>query len=546
MGFAFKLVSSLEKVLFEKPDNLSEHNRGSMLKNEIYSFQLAAWFQNQEDQTTTCTLQIESALASYITVYRVDYVPVMVPSIQIDDDDDYLTKTPCLLPDPLHRISNGKIELINAQTRAFWFAVEPKGEVAGTFPIRIKIFDKTGEQVGEECFVLEILNAMLPESDVRRTCWFHGDCLSVLHQVDVHSEAYIEVVEKYLEVYRKFGHNMILTPVFTPPLDTDVGAERPTNQLVDVTLTNGQYAFEFSKLKRWIELCKKHGIEWFEISHLFTQWGAKHAPKIMATVDGEYKRIFGWDTDALSEEYKNFLNVFLPALTGFLREENILNKCYFHISDEPMPEHAAQYKGAREIVLQHVDEMHMIDALHCYDFYEQGLIRTPVVSNDHIHVFMEHGATNLWTYYCMGQRKAVANRFMAMPSYRNRILGYQLYKNRIKGFLQWGFNFWFSERSRSVLDPYRDTCAGGGFPSGDPFVVYPLDRNGEVVCSTRLYVFHESLQDMRALALLESLTDRETTETLLEEINGFKDYPRSNDYIIRLRETINEMIAQRI
>ena len=97
-----------------------------------------------------------------------------------------------------------------------------------------------------------------------------------------------------------------------------------------------------------------------------------------------------------------------------------------------------------------------------------------------------------------------------------------------------------------MIDPYRDTCAGGGFPSGDPFVVYPLDGKGEVVCSTRLYVFHESLQDLRALELLESLTDRETVESILGDIRDFREYPRSNRYLVALREKINEMIKENL
>jgi len=56
-------------------------------------------------------------------------------------------------------------------------------------------------------------------------------------------------------------------------------------------------------------MCKEHGIQCFEIAHLFTQWGAKHAPKIMATVDGEYRKIFGWETDSLFE------NMVLQGLT---------------------------------------------------------------------------------------------------------------------------------------------------------------------------------------------------------------------------------------
>ena len=546
MTYQFQLTNSLEKIMFGKPNGLPEFSCASMLKNEIFSFQLAGYFTSQEYQKTTCTIRIESPIREYISLYREDYVPVMVPSIEIDDDEDYLTKYPGLFPDPLHRIKDGVIELVNRQTRAFWLTVEPKGAVSGRYPVLLSIFDNANEKIEELRFEIDILDAQLPDAGICNTGWFHGDCLAVLHNVEIMSEEYFSIVEKYLEVYVKFGHNMILTPVFTPPLDTDVGGERPTNQLVDVTVVNGCYKFDFAKLKRWIDLCIRNGIQWFEISHLFTQWGAGHAPKVMASVDGQYRRIFGWETDAQSEVYREFLHAFLPKLVAFLEREQVLDRCYFHISDEPFAQHEAAYRAAREILGQYVAETRLIDAMHEYAFYEKGLIHTPIVTNDHIHVFMEKGVKHLWTYYCMGQRKAVANRFIAMPAYRNRILGSQLYKNETEGFLHWGFNFWFSERSRSVIDPYRDTCAGGGFPSGDPFVVYPLSPDGEVVCSTRLYVFHEGLQDLRALKLLESLTDRQTVLGLLEQIQGFRDYPRNSAYILNLRETVNRMIQENL
>ena len=54
-----------------------------------------------------------------------------------------------------------------------------------------------------------------------------------------------------------YGMNTILTPVFTPPLDVDVGGERPTIQLVSVSYNNGCYAFDFKNLKDGLNLRKK-------------------------------------------------------------------------------------------------------------------------------------------------------------------------------------------------------------------------------------------------------------------------------------------------
>ena len=147
---------------------------------------------------------------------------------------------------------------------------------------------------------------------------------------------------------------MILTPLFTPPLDTKVGGERPAMQLIDVTIEGGKYIFGFQKLKKWIDMCISCKIKYFEMSHLFTQWGAKHAPKIIAKKDGEQEKIFGWDTDASGPEYKGFLDEFLPKLTQKLEEWGISKRCFFHISDEPKPEDIESYNAAKQIVAKHL------------------------------------------------------------------------------------------------------------------------------------------------------------------------------------------------
>lgn len=546
MEYSFKLISSLEKVFFKQNPNIKEHTRGSMLKNEMYSFQLVGWIHDEEEQRIKCQYSIESEILPYIDVKKVGYVPSELPSIEIDDDADYITKEPGLFPDPLLEIKNAEIELANNQTRSFWIIINPESNVSGTFLIKIKI-ENSERGISEELrFTIEIIDAELPVLDIYNTGWFHGDCIAEIHNVKMLSDEYFDIIDKYMRVYVKFGHNMILTPIFTPPLDTFVGGERPTNQLVEVSINCGKYEFDFRMLMHWINLCRSNGIEYFEISHIFTQWGAKHTPKIMASVDGEYRKIFGWETDALSNEYVGFLNTFLPQLVKFLKDEDIFEHCFFHVSDEPKKEHEEQYKMAKSILAQYVNEEQMIDALSEFSFYEKGIIKKPIVSNDHISSYLEHGVTDLWTYYCMAQRKAVSNRFMAMPSYRNRILGYQLYYNQIKGFLQWGFNFWFTQGSEKVINPYCDTTAGGAFPSGDAFVVYPIDLNGNVVCSLRLYVFNEGLQDLRALKLLEDMTNRQYVMKYLEDIDGFDEYPRNSEYILELREEINKQIRIRL
>ncbi len=551
MDIRCKIVSSLEKIRFDFPLDACEMTEGIMMKNEIHSFQLVCEMTDTDRAPGVlgvgCRLEVVSDIRDYISLYKVEDVPSHLPANADSSDDDYISKEPGYFPDPLRRLNpRQEVRHANGQCAAIWVAVEPQGKVSGVFPITINLYGPHEKLMTSLTYTVTILDIELPALPIKCTGWFHGDSIATLHHVAIGSEAYTAILDKYLAVYVKFGHNMILTPIFTPALDTAVGAERMTNQLVDVTVTDGVYDFDFTHLGEWIDRCRKHGITYFEIAHLFTQWGAGFTPKIMATVDGVYTRIFGWDVEALSDKYKSFLHAFLPRLVAYLKERGVYEQCMFHISDEPAEAHAEQYAGALAVVSQYIEKEKLMDAISDYLFYEKGLIANPVPSNDHIKAFLEHDVPNLWTYYCCCQGVEVANRFMAMPSYRNRILGYQLYKHNIAGFLQWGFNFWFSLHSQYVIDPYRCTDAGNTLPSGDAFMVYPLDEYGEVVASLRLYVFNEGLQDLRALTLLESFIGREAVDAMLTDIVGFNVYPRRATYILALREAINRRIMEHL
>ena len=113
---------------------------------------------------------------------------------------------------------------------------------------------------------------------------------------------------------------MLLTPLFTPPLDTEVGGERPTVQLIDVVQEGNTYHFDFRRLRRWVQLADRCGVRYFEMAHFFTQWGAAHCPKIVARVKGRERKIFGWKDRATGAKYRNFLDQFLPQLVRFIRK----------------------------------------------------------------------------------------------------------------------------------------------------------------------------------------------------------------------------------
>ncbi|MDE6659777.1 MAG: hypothetical protein K2K01_06660, partial [Eubacterium sp.] len=320
------LLSSLEKVMREEEIPTRVFNGFSMLNNERKSFQLYI-----ESDCDEISLEMKSDL-NCITPYTVEYLPSEF-AINEKTADDYVIKSKDgYYPDLLLPADN-KIKLENG-AKTIWFEIVPKENLtAGKH--KIELIVSTEKDKSAVKFEVEVINCSLEKQNLIFTNWFHSDCLMQEYGFDAFSDEYWKVVKNYMAVAREHGMNCILTPLFTPSLDIAVGGERPTVQLIDVAINNGKYTFNFDKLKKWIETAQSCGIEYFEMAHFFTQWGARFAPKIMATVDGEYKQIFGWKTLVISKKYKRFLTAFSTELKAVIEEMGLKNKTLIHVSDEP-------------------------------------------------------------------------------------------------------------------------------------------------------------------------------------------------------------------
>ena len=464
-----------------------------------------------------------------------------------DNSDDYFRfSDDGYYPDLL--ISIYDIASFRKGYNIFWIEIVSSNEYVGINKINISLYDESNLILGD-CVSVEIIDCDIDFNNFVYTNWFHTDCLASYYNIDVFSDEYWRITKNFLKTAADYGMNCVLTPLFTPPLDTEVGKERPTVQLVDVIVSNGKYSFNFEKLDYWIKMSKECGIQYFEMSHFFTQWGARNTPKIMATVDGVYKKIFGWETKANSKSYINFLKVFSVELKKYLEANDLKKYTFIHVSDEPSTSVIFNYSRASRLIHKLFDGYKIIDALSSPLFYKLKIVTSPVPANDHVEKFL--GKSNdLWTYYCSGQnKKYVSNRFFCNDSIRTRIIGYQMYKFDIKGFLHWGYNFYYTQLSKSLVDPFVVSDAGGKFPSGDSYVVYP-SKEGTPYHSIRLKVFYDALQDMAALNTLEKLTDKETCLSIIEQKGKksltFSEYPHSNEWMLSTREKINYTIKENL
>ena len=547
---AMRWVSALEKV-FPRPELAApEFSAMSALRGEIFSVQLAY---RPEFLLEPLEIEVISPLRESVEVRQVRSVPAEYFGAA---RDEYTPEAlPGLYPDLLSRYDD--FRSAPGIWHSLWLTVRiPDDAPAGKIPLALRFVHCKPEwgterdfTVETPVFTLEVLPVELPQSKLKVTEWLHCDCLCERYHVAPWSEEFFAVLERYLRNMRRHGVNMVYTPLVTPPLDTRVGLERPTFQSVAVELDGaGAWHFDFTRLGRFLALAEQCGMEYFEFSHLFSQWGAKFAPKIMVkrAEQQEEEKYFGWHTASDSAEYLGFLEALLSALGKFLHEKGFFGRSYFHISDEPGKDSLARYRSAAELFRRALPGGKFLDALSHAEFFREGAVQIPVASINHFEEFTDLDLPERWTYYCVSQWDKVTNQFMHFPSARNRVFGVLAYVCRLEGFLHWGYNFWSGQLSTFPVDPYRDPCAGRGFPPGDAFKVYP-GPDGRPEDSIRHEVFFDALQDLAALRRLEEKTSRASVLDLIERTFGklptMTDYPREAAALLDLRRAVNASLA---
>ncbi len=548
MSLVIKQMSNEVKIR-SKMDLESFHvKEQEMLLGEQYSYQIALF----SEKSCAFRVNLESPLKDKIRLYVVREAVMDFPG-KPQGDEDYITGEPGLMPDILVPLEeqNGLIRLFGSVS-VIWVEVTLDKEVIpGQYPITL--FFSEVPLLGEKELLsasqkmeIRVLPIAIQEQKTLYTQWFHGDCIAKVHQVPIYSEEHWYLLDRYIKLAVELGVNMILTPVITPPLDVNFGVRRACTQLVRITKTEEGYFFDFTQLKRWISLCRKNGVKYYEMAHLFSQWGLEYSPNILIWEDGVADYRFGWHVPAKDPSYGEFLRQFLPALVAVLEEEEIKECTYFHISDEPRPEHLENYRYARDLVQPLIGGCKMMDALSHVDFYEKGLVTRPVTAIDAMEPFLKEEIEEQWGYCCCAQDFQVGNRFLAMPNYRNRMLGLLIYKYGLTGFLHWGYNFYYSQRSLYEINPYVTTSADMSFPSGDPFTVYPA-KDGAYP-SIRGKIFKEALQDVELCRMLEDKIGKEKVIRWLEKEAGmeltFSSYPRRIGFLPNLMAKMKTMLKE--
>ena len=525
------LESSLKRIYPATPAGTRRSLRLLAARNDQLSFQVCLRNLDLEHEVKA-ELAAQAPKDVQVQVRRVGYVAQLhLNTVTPEDELEGMAHIPGYVPDPLY--PENTTVLGPCETQSLWITVTiPTGSRPG--PQEVKLTITIGEKEKRTLTaVVEVQHlTIIPSTRFLVGHWFYADSLCDWYKVEPYKSRFWQVVEPYMADYMAHGNNLMFVPHLTPPIN---GEHRP-QQLLRISIADrGRYHIDFSDVQRWIRLAQRHGASHFFFSHLFTQWGAKHAARIYRRNDDPDSLLWPKETPATAKVYRQFLAQYLPKLHQFLVRERLLNRSYLQMSDEPYGDEAlANYRAAAAMARALAPWMRTLDAVGDVRFVKEGLTNLPIVGITHAPAFVKEEIPHC-VYYCCGPRGRFLNRLLDTPLIKIRMSGWLFFRLRAAGFAHWGYNYWYRGCTQEMLDPFVEQAYGEWpfIPYGDPFVVYP-GKDGPLD-SIRWEVFAESIRDY---ALLKSV-GISPNDQRLSPIESYEKFPKTESW---LRNQRNRML----
>ena len=534
------LESSLKRVF---PDDAPGSTELSLLapRNARASLQIAVRTGDLVKTATTCSVVDADDLKPRVRFVGLVPVPHHAPGTPLSDLDG-LGSIPGMVPDPLMPWS--KAEIGPRQSRSYWLSLQiPADAKPGVRTLTVKMTLRGDDKEAKESVVelpvkLEIASLVVqPRKDFSVTHWWWGTTTWDYYKTGMlEDEKWWQITRNQMQDLWDHGNDVAFVPMLFMRVEI---VKRPCQLLIVNEPSPGKYTFDWKHVKRFTDMCREIGYRKFEWPHMWIYWGVKHPMRVYTEKQpGKYELLWPGDISGFSDTYLNYLRQFFPEFKAFLDRERLLDGSYFHLSDEPHADHIENYRKARQILHELAPWLKTMDALSSIEYGKQGVTDMPIPIVSSAQAYIDAKIPH-WVYYCTGPRGKWLNRFCDTPLAKIRMSGWLFYRLEARGFLHWGYNFWNKESSEELLDPFSDATAGGAYPAGDPFVVYP-GKDGTMLDSIRWEVFAESLQDY---AILQT-ADVRPNDPMLAEIKSYEDFPKAEGWIRQATETVLRKPAQ--
>lgn len=267
-------------------------------------------------------------------------------------DEDLFTKAPADIPDPLSHAHT--ITLARDTNQTLWVTIEVTPRTSpGTYTGTVRVSaDKTHVDIP---VAINVHSARVPNKrNLYVTNWFSPSKIAESHSLELWSEPFWKKLAVWARFMSDHRQNTVLTPI---------------TELITASIDDaGDMDFDFSRFDRWVNTFFTAGFNTIEGGHLGGRkdWEAPDFDAYhMQTTLADGTTMQDPKIKVSSQEQRDFLSKFLPALQKHLKEKGWLDSYLQHLCDEPITANADSYNKLASYVREFAPEFRIIDASMC-------------------------------------------------------------------------------------------------------------------------------------------------------------------------------------
>lgn len=453
----------------------------------------------------------------------------MFPELYMEDDDGVL-KADILS-------AQEYVEVKPGMTQPVWVEVLlPAGLKAGIYEGQVDLYIhrmfQDEERVSPLTFTLEVKDVTLPcpkEYMYYLDLWQHPSNISRKHEVRLWSDEHFEVLEKYIKSLADLGQKAATAIVSEIPWSGQFCTKvvNYPSDLFEYSMVmiikdeNGDYIYDYSSLKRYLDLCFKHGIDKeIEVFGLFSIW--VNEQEGYGSIAPDYPdaiRIRYYDKKDGTFKFMNSgeeIKEYIRALEQYFIKESLIDRVRI-CADEPLDVELFQarlnmlrktaphfkYKAA----INHFEFVETITDIEIEDcvFSLDCIMREP----SRLRNIREAINGRLLFYVCCGPE--FPNTFLASNLVESQFLGILAGILGLDGFLRWNYTVWPENPRERIRYRYPN------WPAGDTNFVYP-GNNGAPLLTLRYKNLKRGIEFYELLRLVKERS--RNAESVIEQIKS--------------------------
>lgn len=401
---------------------------------------------------------------------------------------------------------------------AFYVRINVKKDApVGDFSTELKIH--IGAQEMSIPIFLKIYNACIPslsDSRFHMVNWIYYDRVARNHNVEIGSEAYLNILDRYFENQTDMRNDYLMIPSGVP-----VRNEQGT--VVDFDFTHAQLVGNRAL---------QHGFKYVMGGFVarFINWD-----------DPDHMLLWDRSVSVSSiEGYRQLKLYFTRANECVLRNgwQDHYMQC---LVDEPQFPNSLSYRALSGICRKCIPGVIINDPVESTEL--AGALDIWVVKQAVFEKYLEDykklqsAGETIWLYTCGFPAGYTMNRVIDLPLVASRLPMWLCYLYDAPGFLHWGYHVHNTD-GRYDTNYHVD---GVSYPAGNAHVVYPMGNT--VWNSVRAHLQRAGAQDFELFSILGEQDHDKAIELITKVCRSFDDYEFGAEQLDNVRRELLDAIG---